>query len=68
MDKIAKKIEQEFYDLGNEACGIKQGVNRQSQIQNHLLSYFYFFKFYIKISIINNYFLSIIILILKDFF
>jgi hypothetical protein len=27
-DEIAKKIEQGFYDLGNEACGIKQGVNR----------------------------------------
>ena len=28
-DEIAKKIDQNFYDLENDTCGIKQGINRQ---------------------------------------
>ena len=35
-DEIAKKIDQGFYDLENEACGIKQGVNRQPRNQVNL--------------------------------
>ena len=30
-DKIAKNIEQNYYDLENENCGIKQGVNKPGQ-------------------------------------
>ena len=29
-DEIARKIDQGYYDLENDACGIKQGINRQS--------------------------------------
>ena len=29
-DEIAKKIEQNYYDLENDTCGIKQGINRQN--------------------------------------
>ena len=29
--EIAKKIEQGYYDLENDTCGIKQGINRQNQ-------------------------------------
>ena len=29
-DEIAKKIDQNFYDLENDTCGIKQGINRQN--------------------------------------
>ena len=35
--EIAKKIEQGFYDLENDSCGIKKGVNRNNnQQQIHL--------------------------------
>ena len=30
-DEIAKKIDQNYYDLENDTCGIKQGINRQNQ-------------------------------------
>ena len=29
-DEIARKIDQGFYDLENDTCGIKQGINRQN--------------------------------------
>ena len=29
-DEIAKKIDQNYYDLENDTCGIKQGINRQN--------------------------------------
>ena len=29
-NEIAKRINQGYYDLDNEACGIKQGINRQN--------------------------------------
>ena len=29
-DEIAKKIDQGYYDLENDSCGIKQGINRQN--------------------------------------
>ena len=29
-NEIAKRISQRYYDLDNEACGIKQGINRQN--------------------------------------
>ena len=32
-DEIAKKIEQNYYDLDNDTCGIKQGINRQNRPQ-----------------------------------
>ena len=35
-DEIARKIDQGYYDLENDACGIKQGINRQSTQQVHL--------------------------------
>ncbi len=28
-DEIAKKIDQGYYDLENDTCGIKKGINRQ---------------------------------------
>ena len=28
-NEIARKIDQGFYDLENDTCGIKQGINRQ---------------------------------------
>ena len=34
--EIAKKIEQGFYDLENDTCGIKKGINRSSNQQIHL--------------------------------
>ena len=37
-DEIAKKIEQGYYDLTNDTCGIKQGLNRQQNNQLHLNS------------------------------
>ena len=30
-DEIAKKIDQNYYDLENDACGIKTGINRQNR-------------------------------------
>jgi GTPase SAR1 family protein len=30
-DEIAKKIDQNYYDLENDTCGIKQGINRQNK-------------------------------------
>ena len=30
---IAQKIEQDYYDLENDSCGIKQGINRQGASQ-----------------------------------
>ena len=35
-DEIAKKIDQGYYDLQNDTCGIKQGLNRQQNNQVHL--------------------------------
>ena len=35
-DEIAKKIDQGYYDLQNDTCGIKQGLNRQQNNQLHL--------------------------------
>ena len=35
-DVIAKKIDQGYYDLQNDTCGIKQGLNRQQNNQLHL--------------------------------
>ena len=35
-EEIARKIDQKFYDLENESCGIKQGINRQSNQQVYL--------------------------------
>ena len=29
-DEIAKKIDENYYDLENDTCGIKQGINRQN--------------------------------------
>ena len=29
-DEIARKIDQGYYDLENDSCGIKQGINRQN--------------------------------------
>ena len=29
-DEIARKIDQNYYDLENDSCGIKQGINRQN--------------------------------------
>ena len=29
-NEISKKIEQNYYDLENDTCGIKQGINRQN--------------------------------------
>ena len=29
-EEIAKKIDQGYYDLENDSCGIKQGINRQN--------------------------------------
>ena len=29
-DEIAKKIDQNYYDLENDSCGIKQGINRHN--------------------------------------
>ena len=29
-DEIAKKIDENCYDLENDTCGIKQGINRQN--------------------------------------
>ena len=29
-DEIAKKIDEGYYDLENDTCGIKQGVNRSN--------------------------------------
>ena len=34
--EIAKKIEQGYYDLENDSCGIKKGINRNSNQQIHL--------------------------------
>ena len=34
--EIAKKIEQGFYDLENDTCGIKKGINRSGNQQIHL--------------------------------
>ena len=33
-DVIAKKIDENYYDLENDSCGIKQGVNRASGNNN----------------------------------
>ena len=30
VDEIAKKMDQNYYDLENDTCGIKQGINRQN--------------------------------------
>ena len=30
-DEIAKKIDENYYDLDNDTCGIKRGMNRQNQ-------------------------------------
>jgi small GTP-binding protein len=35
-DEIAKKIDQGFYDLENDTCGIKQGINRQNRMNPQL--------------------------------
>ena len=35
-DEIAKKIDQNYYDLENDTCGIKQGINRQNNPQIRL--------------------------------
>ena len=35
-DEIARKIDQGYYDLENDTCGIKQGINRQNNQQVHL--------------------------------
>ena len=32
-DEIAKKIDENYYDLDNDTCGIKQGINRQNRPQ-----------------------------------
>ncbi len=32
-DEIAKKIDENYYDLDNDTCEIKQGVNRQNRPQ-----------------------------------
>ena len=29
-DEIARKIDQGYYDLENDTCGIKQGINKQN--------------------------------------
>ena len=29
-DEIARKIDQNYYDLENDSCGIKQGIKRQN--------------------------------------
>ena len=33
-NEIAKKIDQNYYDLENDTCGIKQGINRQNHSPN----------------------------------
>ena len=30
-NQIGKKIDQGYYDLDNDTCGIKKGINRSSQ-------------------------------------
>ena len=36
-DQIARKIDQGYYDLENDTCGIKQGINKQNNnTQVHL--------------------------------
>ncbi len=38
-DEIAKKIDQGYYDLENDACGIKQGINRQGGNNTQQIKY-----------------------------
>ena len=36
VNEIAKKIDENYYDLDNDTCGIKQGINKQNSQKAHL--------------------------------